>query len=339
MTSQYLPRINIPRIRKFAELAKQLPIPTPLNFFSYSPSPEVEIVEKDSYPPLHAPGAIDFFFFSALHNYGFWSDKDGKYDAPVYGKIAGKRVKGSDLLYRMLLNEWKSRSDAFLPERLASISEDDFGQFFVDEGHLFGYHPLFFTKERLKLTKRYGKWFRPYREWTSPEALVIYANTQADPVGFLRYVLTHAENGVWGFHEDPLGKKAELLIMSLVNRPEKFLRTTPTSTWKPIVDYHDMRITLRMGHITLPKGWVDENESRSLTSYEREAAIRLATYKADELAIRESGLTRDQMDVLKWSARKFCPEMEVPKCTECVLRPACAQYVRRFQPVIRTTFY
>lgn len=342
---QYLPQVNVSRVKQFAELIKQLKAPTPLNFYSYSTNPGgLEVIQKDAYPPLHAQGVIDLFFFSTLHNFGFWTDKNGKYEAPVYGALMGKSIKGSDLLYTVLLRAWKSDQRAFHPVRLATISEDEFEQIFRDDAQLSGSHQFFATKERLELTRMYGRHFRQrsakHSSYDSPETLVEYANQFSDSVGIFREILTHPENGIPGFREDPLGKKAELLLMSLINRPEGLLhqgeRTTPD---RPIVDYHDMRLTLRMGHITLPKSWVEENETRRLTSHEREAAIRLATYRADELAIRESGLARDQVDVLKWSARKFCPEMEIPRCDVCPLETVCARHIRRFQPVFRTTFY
>jgi endonuclease III len=127
--------------------------------------------------------------------------------------------------------------------------------------------------------------------------------------------------------------------MALMNRPEHFLKRKSSSAWKPIVDYHDMRITLRLGHVSLPKEWVEENEERRLTSRDREEAVRRATYRADNLLIEESGRTRDEIDVLKWSARRYCPEMETPNCGACILNGVCAQKTKRFQPVIHTTNY
>jgi len=341
---EYLPQVNASRVKQFAKLITQLKPPTPLNFYSYFAGPEgVEVVQKDAYPPLHAQGVVDFFFFSALHNFGFWTDKDGKYEAPVYGTWMGKSMKGSDLLHTTLLRAWKKDQRTFHPVRLATISDGDFQQLFCDDAQLSGSHQFFATRERLELTRMYGRYFwrrnAKHSSYDSPEELVEYANQFGDPIGMCRDILTHPENGIPGFREDPLGKKAELLLMSLCNRPERFLHQgVRTVSDKPIVDYHDMRLTLRMGHITLPESWVEENEARRLTSYEREAAIRLATYRADELAIRESGLTRDQVDVLKWSARKFCPEMETPTCGACPLETVCVKRIQRLQPVLRTTF-
>lgn len=334
-----MPTLIRKRISEFAAYAKTATIQEPLNFYAITNASGAEIVFRDMYPPLHAAGAIDYFFFAMVHNYGFWTDDGEKYVSPLFGKWKEKTgVKGSDLLWKMLCAAWQKDNACLAPERLATISDTDFAAMFSDDD---GPVELFMTPERLDLTRNYGKWFRTPRWWgvRSPSELVSYANDYEDAVHVLREILTHPENGVPAFREDPLGKKAELLLMALANRPEKYLRRGINEGWRPIVDYHDMRLTLRLGHVTLPKEWADENTARKITTHEREEAIRNATYKADALLIKESGRTRDEIDILKWSARTFCPEMVTPNCSACLFQDVCAKRVLLFQPVLRTTHY
>ena len=332
------PALNRKRINAFAALAKTATIAPPINFYSSTIRAGAEYIFEDMYPPLKAPGTIDFFFFAMVHNYGFWLDDRTRYTSPLYGKWNGNSgVKGSDLLWKMLHAAWRKDSECFSPPRLARISDAELATIFSDDD---GPVSLFNTEHRIAQTRDYGKWFRTRRmAGQSPDELVQYASEYSDPVGALQEVLTHPENGIPGYHEDPLGKKAELLLMALVNRPDKLLRKNAETVSRPIVDYHDMRLTLRMGHVTLPKAWREENRERRFTSREREDSIRKATYRADTLLVKQSGRTRDEIDTLKWSARIFCPEMMVPNCNACPMKKVCAQNTQLFQPIVRTTFY
>ena len=332
------PRVNEFRIKALALHMKNMPSGEPLNFYGFTNASGYPIIFEDMYPPLHAEGTVNFFFFAMMHNFGFWVDDGGKYVSPLYGTCGGKsRVKGSDLLWKILCAAWRRDAECFSPAQLRITSDDDFARIFSDDD---GPVPLFNTAKRLALTRDYARWFRTTRmAGQTPSALLSYANEHADPVHVLREILTHPENGLPGFCEDPLGKKAELLLMALVNRPENYLRTNESSSWRPIVDYHDMRLALRLGHVTLPKEWVVENEQRLITSPKREEAIRNATHQADILLMRESGLTRDTIDILKWSARASCPETVAPNCGACLFQSVCAKRITLFQPMRRTTYY
>jgi hypothetical protein len=334
---QKLPRINIVRIRKIARLVADMPIERPLNFHSIVNGSGIEVVFSDMYPPLSADGVIDFFFFAMMHNCGFWSDDGERYVAPVVGKWNGKDAKGSDLLWKMLCATWKKDAECFAPEKLVRISDASFGLIFSDDD---GPMSFFDTRARRDLTRDYGRWFRVRRmAGQSPSELVAYANDCANPVGVLRDILTHPENGVPGYREDPLGKKAELLLMALANRPEKLLHVDEATQWHPMIDYHIMRIFLRMGCITLPSDWMTENNARCITTRAREEAIRNACFDAMRHLVGLSGRTTHELDTLFWSARRFCPEMVSPNCGACLLQSACTQATGLFQPVHRTTFY
>ncbi|MDO8521574.1 MAG: hypothetical protein Q7S52_05660 [bacterium] len=334
------PRINTKRIAQFAELVKTLPLGKPLNFYSFHGKDGGEIVASDMYPPLHAPQAIEFFFFACLHNYGFWHGKE-KYEGPLYGTLDGKRVKGSDLLWKLLLRAVKRDAHALAPKSLANMWLSDYCRMFSDDN---GPIPLFISDERYALTLAYGKWFETQSmAWVrTPAELIAYINAYPNPLRNLRAILTDEKDGVPGYREDPLVKKVLLLMMALVNRPERFVVPEDDFVWDPIVDYHLMRLDLRMGHVILPHTWRAENIERRFASKEREEAIRKADFRANKkllALLAPHGIGMPEVDVLKWMARRFCPEIEKPNCNACMLQSTCAKKVELFQPVIRTTAY
>ena len=127
--------------------------------------------------------------------------------------------------------------------------------------------------------------------------------------------------------------------MILANRPEKFLKVEPDESWPPIVDYHLMRVALRLGLISLTllewhrlvrRVWVDDF---------REEKIRRATFDSIRKIIELSGKPMSEIDFLMWDARRYCPEMTIPDCPKCVFNDVCQKQVELFQPVFRTTNY
>src|SRR3989338_8478304 len=289
------PHIDQQRIDQFSELVKTLPIAQPLNFYSFPGKGGVEIIAKDDYPPLRAPWTVDFFFLAGIHNYGYWYGEE-KYEGPLFGTINGKKVKGSDLLYKLFLRAFQSDPAGMRIDQLATINCEHWESIMKDDN---GIVPL--------------------------------------PAKILLNMLTDRAWGVPGYCEDPLQKKALLLMMSLANRPEQFLVPEATFVWDPIVDYHLMRLALRLGLVTLPAEWINENTERKFTSPERERAVRKAVFRVVRSVIKKSGRSMAEIDNLMWSARRFCPEVEKPNCTACMLQSVCAQKTDLFQPVIRTT--
>jgi len=334
-------RINPKRIEQFAELVKTfLTLGRPLNFYSFTGKDGIQTVASDMYPPLHAPEVIEFFFFACLHNYGFWHGKE-KYEGPLFGTLDGKKVKGYDLLWKLLLRAVKNDPYVFMPQRLANMWLSEYCLIFSDDN---GPIPLLISDERYDLTRAYGNWFGVERMSgaSTPAALVAYANDHPKPLATLRMIIADPNSGIPGYREDPLAKKVLLLLMALTNRPEHFVIPEDDFPWDPIVDYHLMRLDLRMGHVILPRAWREENVERRFTSKEREEAIRAADYKANRLLLnllRNHGITMAEIDALKCMARRFCPEIEKPDCAACMFQSVCSQNTELFQPVIRTTAY
>lgn len=331
------PRVDQRMVKEFAALIKKLPAPAPLNFYSFTGADGKEIVASDMYPPKDAPWAIDLFFLVCLHQYGFWHDDGEHYMGPLVGKFRGKDAKGSDLLWKLFRKAAEKDPDVLTPRRLAEISEGEWRTIMSDYR---GPVDLLVTEERIKLTRAYGRyWAYSCLSDSEPRGLVDHSNKTASPLATFLSALTDREFGVPGFKEDPLKKKALLLVMALVNRPEKFMVPEKDFVWDPIVDYHLMRLALRIGLVTLPNDWHGPNIDRRLISPAREAEVRKAVYRALKKVIVLSGRTMAEVDVLLWFGRKFCPEMSMPDCDQCTFNYVCAKRVEFFQPVFRTTYY
>ncbi len=305
-------------------------VPTPLNFYSVTLPDGTDLVLDDMYPELHNPGAVDFFAFVTLQNHGFWIGDDDGYVEPLVGVWNGKPAKGSDLLWRMLRQQLRQDPTSFEPERLASIKKDEFRRMLTDHTG----NPVDFPDfdERYLLTRKFGRWL--ISQNTDMSRIVFYANRELRPLSAFMSAMSNAP----GF-DDWLEKKVVLLAMTLEARPERFLRTSSDDNWPPIVDYHLMRLALRIGLVKLSPAEAEVNSRRIWVSLYTENMIRAAVFDATANVLSQSGLSMQELDFLLWSGRKFCPEMEAPNCPKCPFEPVCEKRIELFQPVFRTSNY
>lgn len=145
-----------------------------------------------------------------------------------------------------------------------------------------------------------------------------------------------------GYDLDDLEKKNILLAMAMANRPEMFLKPNKEEEedlWPPIIDYHLMRIALRLGLVDLDSKQEDANIERRWINKQDEEQIRMETYTAIDELINLSKKPMSFVDKTLWMARKYCPEMEKPDCEKCIFTDVCDKRTELFQPVFRTTNY
>jgi len=294
-----------------------------LNFYSFG-----DYVATDMYPELDHPQAINFFFFVCLHQFGFWFGDANGYLEPLYSTFDGKEVKGSDALWKACMRAMDFDETIFEPERLANIGPKElFYSIFCDDN---GPIPFPDLEARFKLTRSYGK------SVIDPSGLVRKVNRDKSSLrSFLELSAL-----IPGFDQDELRKKNLLLAMALANRPEQFLKASDPENWMPIIDYHLMRLALRMGLINLNSYFSQEwNKDRSWVKAGEEMQIRSACFEAIKELIRQSGHTMSFVDHKLWSGRKYCPEMKEPDCQNCPFSSVCKKRTELFQPVFRTTAY
>ncbi|HXV27235.1 MAG TPA: queuosine salvage family protein [Candidatus Paceibacterota bacterium] len=301
-----------------------------LNFYSVQ-TPKGELVLDRMYPPVNHPHAVDFFFLACLHQYGFWWGDSRGYREPMYGNLGEKRLKGSDLLWGLFLRALDSE-ELWDPKYLADITPRQLADVMSDDEAT----PWPNFEERVHLTQRYGRWLASRN--LNPLNIVAQANSTNSPLRGFRLIMD-MDRGLNPWADDRLEKKQLLLAMALANRPERFLKVAPGEEWPPIVDYHLMRVCLRLGFVDIGSANIARNTERLWASAEEEQAIRVGTRDAVEQLIRESGLTMAQVDETLWMARKYCPETESPDCDKCLFGSVCPRWTGLFQPVIRTTAY
>ncbi|MBI2063524.1 MAG: hypothetical protein HYT65_00820 [Candidatus Yanofskybacteria bacterium] len=327
-----MPTINHGQIKKNAEFLKNLPDNgSGLNFYSFQKEGR-EIIASDMYPPLNHPQSINFFFFVCMHQFGFWYGDERGYVEPLFGTVNGKKNKGSDLLWKAAMRAFNEDVECFEPKKLAIIRPHDLARkiFSDDNG------PVTFPdfETRFQLTRAYGLWFQKASS-KNPQELVRFSNCSKNSLAKFLELMRE----VPGYNEDELQKKNLLLAMALANRPEKWLEIKDPQNWRPIIDYHLMRLALRQGLVDLDDKEGEQNEARKWTDLTTEASIRQSVYEAMETIIKESGKPMSFVDENYWNGRRYCPEIETPDCQSCLFNSVCKKRIELFQPIRRTTAY
>lgn len=280
------------------------------------------------YPPAGGAGLINYFFFNAAHQFGFWRLENGRYAGPMIATVDGRALKGSDYVSYCLTRAWRSDPDLFSPARI--LRSDWNAVFAADDGR----NPLPQWPEHAEIIQGYADWMT--RAAISPEEMVARANASAKPLAALLADARH----IPGYAEDSLRKKLFLLAIMLENRPEHFLHVTDPESYEPIIDYHLQRSALRCGLVrvddpTLRKQLIE----RRLVSPEIEREIRQKTFEAVQEIVRSSGKSVAAVDYFFFMNRRRCPEMTEPDCGHCPVQDICARETELFQPVFRTTAY
>ncbi len=281
-----------------------------------------------TYPPSGGSNLVNYLFFNAGHQFGFWNLEGDRYAGPMVAAVDGHALKGSDYVSYCLTRLWKRDPGAFAP---AAIPKTDWNAVFTGDD---GRNPLPLWDEHADIIARYAKWFADRA--VTPEEIVRRANNEARS---LECFLAEAGQAP-GYVEDPLRKKLFLLAIMLENRPERFLVVTDPESYDPIIDYHLQRSALRTGLVRVEdEALRDLLVARRLISADREKLVRQTTFDAVRELVRQSGKSVAAIDFFFFMNRRRCPEMTEPDCAQCAVQPICARATDLFQPVFRTTAY
>jgi hypothetical protein len=283
-------------------------------------------------PPVGHPKAVDYFFAATLHQFSFWSARSNRYYQPLIAPIGGVERKGSDYLWAAFTRRLEEDAEFCSPERQANLSREELLAVFRSDH---GEDPMPALDLHLEQANQYGRDMLALQ--LTPQAVLDRALASPQPLQTFLVTLDH----VGGYKEDPLRKKSSLLAMLLNDRPETFLPLRDDEQLAPIVDYHLMRLFLRMGLVDVLDGDLKTKLSqRQVVSHAEEWAVRYPAYLAKERLLTLSGRSLSVVNGFLFStARSRCLEMTEPECPSCMLEPVCAQRKEFFQPVLRTTFY
>lgn len=312
--------IDEEQVKKLSEVIVQNPESKPFNFVS------------DYYSPVGHPKALDYFFVQTLQQFGFWDMLEGHYAWPMIATIDGHKSKGSTYLSRAYLRPLDEDPGFYSPRRQRQWTFDELFELYrADDGS----DPMPGPILHLGKAWEYGNDMLALG--LTPKAIVERANRSAKPLQTFLSILDH----IGGYKADPLRKKASLLALILMERPEQFLKPAEDEVIQPVVDYHCMRFCLRTGLVNIINGRLRKKvANRAQVTIEEEGAIRYACYAAVQRLVETTGLSVGAVDNITFGyTRKHCPEMTVPVCEECAMNPACKHRIQLFQPVLRTTFY
>ena len=311
--------INKDQLHKIASLISDLPDAEAFPFID------------SSLPPKGHPLTIDYFFVTTLQQFSFWSHKNGKYHKPLIETIGGDKLKGAFYLFKAYTKRLETDPEFFSPKRQASQSLEDMKDLFQSDN---GQNVMPATQLHLDFAHAYGQSMLELG-WT-PTDVVNKALSSKYPLKTFLEML----DKVGGYREDPLRKKSALLALILEQRPERLFKFGSDESLPPVVDYHCMRGSLRLGLIDiLDKELERKIINRQLVSSQDEWDIRHVIYQAVNLLPELSGQTMGAVDWFFFMSRKRCPEMTDPDCTSCGADSVCAHRKDYFQPVIRTSFY
>ena len=283
-------------------------------------------------PPAGHPEALDFFFATTLQQFGFWSEKDGRYDRPMVAPLGGVELKGSSYLFTAFLRRLEKDQGFCSPARQADMTREELLDVFrADDGS----DPMPALELHLAQARQYGRDMLALG--LTPAALIENARASSRP---LQHLLCSLDR-VGGYKEDPLRKKSSLLALILSQRPEGFLafgkqrgcRARDRLPPDALVPQD------RPGRCRRRRAARQSLVARQVIDAGEEWAVRVAAYRAIEQVISASGKSCGAVDWFFFSARRRCPEMSRPECAQCPIDSACAHRIELYQPVHRTVFY
>lgn len=284
------------------------------------------------FPDEGVPWTLDCLAVATIHEYGFWYSDDDGWTESMYALGDGQRFKGSDFIWQAFTRAATEDPTVLEPQRLANEADLFDRICAADDGRC----PVPQLESHRQLQQAYGAALQEAGHVGFGDLLA--DTTNQDRPG---QALLDRLSDLPGYAEDPLAKKANLLLIILANRPERFIDLRDPEAVTPIVDYHLMRSCLRTGCVTISdpelrtrvenRRWVDELE---------EDLIRSAAFDAINLLAEHSGLSHAAVDGFFFTnARTACVEATEPRCKECPAEAVCAKRTSLFQPIFRTTAY
>ncbi|RLG81747.1 MAG: iron-sulfur cluster loop [Thermoprotei archaeon] len=218
---------------------------------------------------------------------------------------------GADLLYRLGMIMFKENPEFFSPNNLCRVSIDDIKNW-LSIGSAEPPDPevrAFLLRDLgVKLNKLYGG--KVENLLSSSKGVLRGFGANPGLIDLLR---------CFRAYEDPVEKKAMLLVKFLINR----------GLYKPLdkpdvpVDNHLSRIAYRLG-IVMVSGKLWEKIRRGVeVDREEDVLLRLAVRRAYRMLVDKTGIDPCMLDDFFWvMGREVCIR-DTPLCDKCVFRNVC----------------
>ncbi|MGC8542466.1 MAG: iron-sulfur cluster loop [Vulcanisaeta sp.] len=229
---------------------------------------------------------------------------DYKFQRSINGEI----FTGSDLLWRLGMEMFSRDPSFFSPRRLSKLDPVIVRDWLVgDYGPVwdYGVRAYLLRDVGIKVARNYGTTLRLFS------------------VGGVEELLDRLSDMV--AYEDPVKKKAYLLIKFLVSRG---LLKVKLNEIKLPIDNHLTRIAYRLG-IVRPEDWIIELIRHGIhISSDLDVRLRMIVRDAWDAVVRVGKLDPIALDDFLWRLGRTVCIADKPSCEQCPLRRVCHAHSR-----------
>ncbi|OYT62590.1 MAG: hypothetical protein B6U69_01365 [Thermofilum sp. ex4484_15] len=283
-------RLSVEVIAKLAEKVREL-----AKIYPWDPFDSV-----DYYPPKgdEEEDVARYFFFMVAVDH-----RTHLPESPWEGEVNGRRLRGSDLLYRLGAIKYSEDRDFFSPERMATLTLAEVRKWLTHGGRM---------KEPLGLKLRY-ELLRDAGE----KIRALYGGEVLRLVGGVKELMNAYGKGLLSSlkaflaYNDPIEKKSFLLIKFLERRG--ILRIRDPENLQVPIDNHLVRLSLRTGMVEPCNNFPSNRE----VSWEEDVAIRSLIRRAFKKLAELSGIEPTYLDDIVWNVSRKCCRWRNANCDNC----------------------
>lgn len=254
------------------------------------------------YPSLSCDGELiaDYFFFMVAIDH-----RTSIGDFSFNGRVHGREFHGANLLWRLGKLKFNSDPETFLPSNMKNVSTRDILEWFRVDFPLptWVWDPdvrVFLLRDTAtKLVKHYDGSVLNLIEKSG-------GYLYCDGAGLIERLK------IFRAYEDPVGKKAFLLVKFLERRG--LLEVVDEDNLNVAVDNHLTRIALRLGIVHVDVETLNRIvDGKKFTSTE-DYALRLRVRETYKLVSAFSKVRPTVLDDFLWLFGKYCCRREAPVC-------------------------
>lgn len=263
--------------------------------------------DLEIFPPKDDPPERQLAFFTAM----VAIDHRTSTLYPFEAWIAGKRYKGSDLLFRLGIEVYRREPDFYTPENLSKLDK-------LKALKLLSYHGMVMwdLHVRTLLLRDLGsKILHRYESYSK----LLDVETVTELLNRLSWFRAY---------EDPVAKKSFLLAKFLHKRGLKTFKDE--ENFQVPVDNHLTRIAIRLGIIELEDYTIIDKQLE--LSRSQDIALRMKVREAWKEVSKASGTDPFTLDDFLWvHGRTVCLPGN-PRCEDCILKSACRSFETGYFP-------
>ncbi|MCD6384379.1 hypothetical protein J7M23_01250 [Candidatus Sumerlaeota bacterium] len=233
------------------------------------------------------------------------------------GKIGNRELHGSDYMIGSALRTLQEAQNFWQPEHLLTLNPDELRSMFSDDG-ISAHSTLDRVEERLELIR---DMMHLLKEKYNSRVMNIYNFAEGKVAGKSGVLSRLAE---FKAYSDPTQKKSNLLVLYLNKRG--IWRVADPESIQPPVDYHVMRVALRLGLVSIDDPCLNEKlRARRPVSAEEDATIRQHIQSALMNLVTKHRVDLFNLDSALWMVGRNCCLKDTPVCQyeQCTRAGVC----------------